>query len=328
MEQNPKKLTQTGTQTSPESTNNSQIKPTFSIGAISKEERVSPKMTRKDRTVIKGRTKRSISPANLHSLPTGNRLTYTENAGGIIPTKEAMSPSVAEALRAVFAAFLWHEGKQDQIQMTNEIVFILFKGIVHDAMACASFLKFHPTLPKQGALVITRHPTEPILDKRRQELSKEERARQRHSVEVTPSVDTYLHIQPSTLESLTRSAANANANRNRSRKTESTIKEGILTENFEASGHGTVAVLPPALKCLVYLWEELTSSCLQVISQNIIIASPIYNNKPLKDRIANMKIGVKDKNVQICEKDIKKSKRKKIQKSSFGFGQGMVYFIL
>ena len=34
-------------------------------------------------------------------------------------------------MRAVFAAFMWHE------------------GIVHDAMACASFLKFHPNLPKQ-----------------------------------------------------------------------------------------------------------------------------------------------------------------------------------
>jgi len=33
-------------------------------------------------------------------------------------------------MRAVYAAFLWHE------------------GIVHDAMACASFLKFHPMLPK------------------------------------------------------------------------------------------------------------------------------------------------------------------------------------
>lgn len=55
------------------------------------------------------------------------------------PVKEAMSPSVAESLRATFAAFLWHE------------------GIVHDAMACASFLKFHPTLPKQGAMVVTRH---------------------------------------------------------------------------------------------------------------------------------------------------------------------------
>lgn len=51
-------------------------------------------------------------------------------------------------------------------------------------MACASFLKFHPTLPKQGAQVVTRHQDVPI-DKRRRELTKEERARQRHSVEVS-----------------------------------------------------------------------------------------------------------------------------------------------
>jgi len=37
---------------------------------------------------------------------------------------------MALCMRAVYAAFLWHE------------------GIVHDAMACASFLKFNPTLPK------------------------------------------------------------------------------------------------------------------------------------------------------------------------------------
>ena len=42
------------------------------------------------------------------------------------PIREAMSPSVAESIRSVFAAFIWHE------------------GIVHDAMAAAAFLKFHP----------------------------------------------------------------------------------------------------------------------------------------------------------------------------------------
>jgi len=34
--------------------------------------------------------------------------------------------------RSVFAAFVWHE------------------GIVHDAMAVASYLKFHPNITKQG----------------------------------------------------------------------------------------------------------------------------------------------------------------------------------
>lgn len=72
--------------------------------------------------------------------------------------KEAISPSVAESLRAVFASFLWHE------------------GIVHDAMACASFLKFHPNLPKQGAVVVTR--PQPGTSRHG------DKVRQRHSVEV------------------------------------------------------------------------------------------------------------------------------------------------
>lgn len=164
--ESPIKLTQTGTQTSPETSSNAPMKGTFSIGSSSKDERVSPKMSRKDRTAAKNRSKRSISPANLHPLPVASKIHYPETVAST-PVKEACSPSVAEALRAVFAAFLWHE------------------GIAHDAMACASFLKFHPTLPKQGALVVTRHGNEPPIDKRRQELTKEEKARQRHSVEVT-----------------------------------------------------------------------------------------------------------------------------------------------
>jgi len=50
--------------------------------------------------------------------------------GRSCPVHKAVSPAVALCMRAVYAAFLWHE------------------GVVHDAMACASFLKFHPTLPK------------------------------------------------------------------------------------------------------------------------------------------------------------------------------------
>uniref|UniRef100_H2YTW5 Uncharacterized protein n=1 Tax=Ciona savignyi TaxID=51511 RepID=H2YTW5_CIOSA len=52
-------------------------------------------------------------------------------------TSEALSPLVAECARAVFAAFVWHE------------------GIVHDAMACSSFLKFNRTQRSQ----IMKHVT-------------------------------------------------------------------------------------------------------------------------------------------------------------------------
>ena len=47
------------------------------------------------------------------------------------PSAKALSPAVAECQRAVFAAFLWHE------------------GLVNDAVVSATFLKFHPELVKE-----------------------------------------------------------------------------------------------------------------------------------------------------------------------------------
>lgn len=47
-------------------------------------------------------------------------------------------------------------------------------GTVHDAIACAAFLKFHPQLPKGGARVVTRPQPEAAPARP-----------QRHSVEVT-----------------------------------------------------------------------------------------------------------------------------------------------
>lgn len=65
-----------------------------------------PKISRMDRATGKARPKRAISPATLQQLPTSSKVNYHSSE----PPKQAMSPSVAESLRAVFAAFLWHEG--------------------------------------------------------------------------------------------------------------------------------------------------------------------------------------------------------------------------
>lgn len=169
-------------------------------------------------------------------------------------------------------------------------------------MACASFLKFHPTLPKQGTTVVTRN-SQMTLDRRHRELTKEERARQRHSVEVT-NAGNYLHIQPSTLESLTRSAANASANRNRRKQ----------SENF---GYQTISVLPPALKSLVYLWEEVTSNCLVVVSQQIIPTSPIQNRvKKHNKNGSDAKLEGKEK-YEVNDKGNKKCKKKKVPSRNY-----------
>lgn len=234
---------------------------------------------------VKTRVKRAMSPANAQQSPSPNRaLNLCKDK-----VKEAISPSVAECLRAVFAAFLWHE------------------GIVHDAMACASFLKFHPSLPKQGALVVTRQTVVQSSDKQQQE----QKARQRHSVEVT-NAGNYLHIQPSTLETLTRSAANANANRSR-KKQENTIKEEIQASTGKLSSlpeFHTVAVLPPALKSLVFLWEELSTNCLQAIEQQSILPSPISQIQTMK--LAKRPIPEKrPREDKVKEREKKGSRKKK-----------------
>ncbi|XP_015429888.1 PREDICTED: E3 ubiquitin-protein ligase MYCBP2-like [Dufourea novaeangliae] len=249
-QKSPRKVSQAQTQTS--------ISFHFSIGSTGpKDERHSPKLSKRDHSkMVKTRAKRAMSPASSQQSSNPSRTLNLSKE----KVKEAVSPSVAECLRAVFAAFLWHE------------------GIVHDAMACASFLKFHPSLPKQGALVVTRQPVTQSNDKEEQE----QKARQRHSVEVT-NAGNYLHIQPSTLETLTRSAANANANRNR-KKQETSSKEEVQANGKLGAvpEFQTVAVLPPALKSLVFLWEELSTNCLQAIEQQSVLPSPISQIQTMK----------------------------------------------
>ncbi|KAG8222416.1 hypothetical protein J437_LFUL004875 [Ladona fulva] len=262
-----KTTTQTGTQTSPESS-----RAHFSIGSggiigpsadQSLPLRLSPKLSRSSKQL---RSKRAMSPASA-----GCSSRYTNGAGGKeklnpvkdtfkevppmpSPVKEAMSPSVAECLRAAFAALLWHE------------------GVVHDAMACASFLKFHPGLPKNGAVVVARDGTgtidlsgmpgasmEAFVSGMGQgeALTKEQKARQRHSVEV--SMGTYLHIQPSSpwMPELIGQGQGA----------AEVIGSTAPTGDTQQQQFKTVTVLPPALKALVTLWEEVSIGCLAALSR-------------------------------------------------------------
>ena len=68
--------------------------------------------------------------------------------------KQALSPAVAECQRAIFAAFLWQE------------------GLVHDAMASASYLKFHPELTKEMGY-------DPMRRKKEEKEEKEEKAEEK-----------------------------------------------------------------------------------------------------------------------------------------------------
>jgi len=93
----------------------------------------SQKISRNDRSrTLRSKRERAASPSAKEkpTLCGQSRSTSSPKVKVQEPAHEAMAPSVSHCIRAVFAAFLWHE------------------GIVHDAMACASFLKFHPNLGK------------------------------------------------------------------------------------------------------------------------------------------------------------------------------------
>lgn len=139
--------------------------------------------------------------------------------------KQALSPSVAETIRAIFAAFLWHE------------------GLVHDAIACASFLKFHPSIPKNNIHAMDQTFYE---QKHHESLTKEEKIQQRHSVEIT-NTSNYLNARPSTLEALTKSGYCCVHYR----------KQRGKYSDMNASDEFGVHGCPPALKCLVFVWDEL-----------------------------------------------------------------------
>merc|ERR1712062_702966 len=97
--------------------------------------------------------------------------------------------------------------------------------------------------------------------------SKETKARQRHSVEVSLSAYLNANNLDTTL--------NANANRNiaaamaqaASKKVESAIPEDASLQFAND--------LPPTIKLLVFLWDEIKSSCIQAILQQMIVASPL-----------------------------------------------------
>lgn len=170
------------------------------------------------------------------------------------PAKQAMSPSVAECARAVFAAFLWHE------------------GIVHDAMACSSFLKFNPDLSKEHA------PIRSSLGGQGAE-EKESKLKNRHSLEISSALNMF-NIAPHGPDISKMGSINKN-------KVLSMLKEPPLPEKcedgkgdgipFEAAAHPAMrvkSILPLTLQHLVAFWEDISLATIKAATQNMIFPSP------------------------------------------------------
>ncbi|XP_060129318.1 E3 ubiquitin-protein ligase MYCBP2 isoform X3 [Zootoca vivipara] len=219
----------------------------FSIGkAPLKDEqdtRASPKVSRKC--------------ANRHTRPKKEKSVCLFKGDGsrpVEPAKQAMSPSVAECARAVFASFLWHE------------------GIVHDAMACSSFLKFNPELSKEHAPIRSNLGQQPAEEK-------ETKLKNRHSLEISSALNMF-NIAPHGPDISKMGSINKN-------KVLSMLKEPPLHErcedgkseatSFETTSHHPMkskSPLPLTLQHLVAFWEDISLATIKAASQNMIFPSP------------------------------------------------------
>ncbi|XP_063160584.1 E3 ubiquitin-protein ligase MYCBP2 isoform X9 [Candoia aspera] len=220
----------------------------FSIGKAplrdEQDTRASPKVGRKC--------------AARHARPKKERsvcLFKGEGARSVEPAKPAMSPSVAECARTVFASFLWHE------------------GIVHDAMACSSFLKFNPELSKEHAPIRSNLGQAPAEEK-------ETKLKNRHSLEISSALNMF-NIAPHGPDISKMGSINKN-------KVLSMLKEPPLHERcedgkpevapFDGSSHHHAlkakSPLPLTLQHLVAFWEDISLATIKAASQNMIFPSP------------------------------------------------------
>ncbi|XP_041054897.1 E3 ubiquitin-protein ligase MYCBP2 isoform X1 [Carcharodon carcharias] len=245
----------------------------FSIGkAPPKEEqetRSSPKMSRKN--------------TGRHTRPKKEKMGTIfkdESNSSFEPPKQAMSPSVAECARAVFAAFLWHE------------------GVVHDAMACSSFLKFNPDLSKEYAPMRSSLHSQQGIEER------ETKLKNRHSLEISSALNMF-NISPHGPDISKMGSINKN-------KVLSMLKEPPLPEKnedgkadstaYDTSSHHSMksrSSLPLTLQHLVAFWEDISMATIKAATQNMIFPSP-----------GSSAILKKKEN----EKDNKKSKKEKKKK--------------
>ncbi|KAL5012682.1 hypothetical protein ScPMuIL_011233 [Solemya velum] len=303
------------------------VKPAFNIGSSTpKEEAVrqvlSPKTSRKDRgRQLRSKRERAASPSPRELTPvsrsrsssTSMMLDQSQDT-----IKEALSPSVAECLRAVFAAFLWHE------------------GIVHDAMACASFLKFHPNLSKEMSAFAKAKKQEKTRIRHATDSSKE-RNKRKENININEARVRF-NLEPQFIKSeIAKSETSEKPNRHE--KTEKDIKFGKkLVERHKSEGNVSIPTfsqsidssdsqessifeeketqLPPTLHHLVYFWEELSFSVIKVITHEVIYPSPALMAKVKRN---DRKEKDKDK-----EKKVKKKKDGKlVQAKGNVFGDAM-----
>ncbi|XP_046440285.1 E3 ubiquitin-protein ligase MYCBP2-like isoform X2 [Daphnia pulex] len=274
-----KNVTQMGTQTSPEANKTNQ----FNLGAelisdlTRSPQRLSPKASRTKERASRGGTRSRKSRSPTAGQHIGGRSLMLEQE----IARVGMSPSTAECLRAVFAANLWHQ------------------GLVHDAMACASFLKFHPNLPKQV------DPIVPLRGDPRHRKTREEKARQRHSVEIFST-----NMLSGPFASPLPVALEESWNTERGESASNHQIQPDVPDNKVASS------LTPTLSLLVELWEKMSGRCVELIQSEPTASSSTLSVAQFQNESVS-KAKPKTENRDARDKERKrKSRRESIRPES------------
>ena len=184
----------------------------------------------------------------------------------VVIVKQALSPAVAECQRAVFAAFLWQE------------------GLVHDAMASASFLKFQPDMSKEMG-----------EDQKVKEQAKSQPTLKKESI----SSDTTVEDKESG-DAVDKEAAKEAA-------VPSEEASPAIVIDKEAT---KTPLLPPTLNHLVTFWDEI--SCKVIDNSNAAFSAPKVPS--LAQELV--------KRYEAEKMEIEKRKKEKDKKVSFGAGGG------
>ena len=141
--------------------------------------------------------------------------------------QQALSPAMAECQRAVYAAFLWQE------------------GLVHDAIASATYLKFHPELSKEHSQDLMEKKKE--RDKEESVAAKEEEKKEKEGEE--PKQEA------------------AEETKEDEKQADVKEKPSATTPAEPKSSTKSGPVLPPTLNHLVTFWDEISAKVIESSSQ-------------------------------------------------------------
>lgn len=151
-----------------------------------------------------------------------------------------VSFSTAQCIRAIFAAFVWHE------------------GILHDVFTAASYLKFNAEITKELVKCFNEKPPPEQENRNRKRANRNPKAAFRHSVEVSQLLTMWSSDVNSNISDLF--SMPVVENNNNEIANNNNHPEGNL-ERKENSPEDNLVMIPELLINLLKIWEFVSSEC-------------------------------------------------------------------